>query len=129
MCSGPAKLLPSKSALASFGAHANEVPMLKFSRRAQFLLAMAAIVPLSACAHGNKNKLDTAYVARDVTSLYTAAQKAMNAGNYDQAAKLYDEVERQHPYSIWARRAQLMSGFNYYLAQKYSDAVSSAQRF
>ena len=103
--------------------------MLKFSSPVKFLLAATAVLALAGCAHGNKNKLDTAYVARDVSSLYTAAQKAMNAGDYDQAAKLYDEVERQHPYSIWARRAQLMSGFNYYLAQKYSDAVSSAQRF
>ena len=103
--------------------------MLKFSSPAKFLLSATAVLALAACAHGNKNKLDTAYVARDVSSLYTAAQKAMNAGDYEQAAKLYDEVERQHPYSIWARRAQLMSGFNYYLAQKYSEAVSSAQRF
>jgi outer membrane protein assembly factor BamD len=103
--------------------------MLKFSRSAQRLFAAAAVLSLAACAHGNKNKLDTAYVARDVSSLYQAAQKQMNAGDYEQAAKLYDEVERQHPYSIWARRAQLMSGFNYYMAQKYSDAVSSAQRF
>ena len=35
-----------------------------------------------------------------------------------EAAKLFDEVERQHPYSVWARRAQLMSAFNYYLAQE-----------
>ncbi len=103
--------------------------MLKLSRPAKLLFAAAVVLPLVGCAHGNKNKLDTAYVARDVSSLYTAAQRAMNAGQYEQAAKLYDEVERQHPYSIWARRAQLMSGFNYYLAEKYSDAVSSAQRF
>lgn len=103
--------------------------MLKFSSPAKYLFVAASVLALAGCAHGNKNKLDTAYVARDVSSLYTAAQKAMNSGDYDQAAKLYDEVERQHPYSIWARRAQLMSGFNYYLAQKYSDAVSSAQRF
>lgn len=103
--------------------------MLKFSRPAVLLLAAAAVLPLTACAHGNKNKLDTSYVARDVSSLYEAAQRAMNNGDYEQAAKLFDEVERQHPYSIWARHAQLMSGFNYYLAQKYSDAVSSAQRY
>ena len=53
----------------------------------------------------------------------------MDQGDYEQAAKLFDEVERQHPYSVWARRAQLMSAFNYYLAQKYTDAISSAQRF
>ena len=72
---------------------------------------------------------DTAYVARDVNTLYAAAKRTMDQGDYQQAAKLFDEVERQHPYSVWARRAQVMSAFNYYLAQKYPEAISSAQRF
>src|SRR5947209_17591425 len=114
--------------LACPGAHANEVPMLKLSRPVAFLLAAAVALPLVGCAHG-KNKADTSYVARDVSSLYTAAKKSMDSGDDEQAAKLFDEVERQHPYSIWARRAQLMSAFNYYLARKYTDAISSAQRF
>jgi outer membrane protein assembly factor BamD len=102
--------------------------MLKFNRPAALLLSAAAVLPLVGCAHG-KGRSDTAYVARDVSSLYTAAKKSMDSGDYEQAAKLFDEVERQHPYSIWARRAQLMSAFNYYLARKYPDAISSAQRF
>ena len=103
--------------------------MLKLSRPLTLLFAAAAVLPLAACAHGGKGKADTAYVARDVSSLYTAAKTTMDRGDYEQAAKLFDEVERQHPYSVWARRAQLMSAFNYYLAQKYTDAISSAQRF
>jgi outer membrane protein assembly factor BamD len=103
--------------------------MLKFSRAAALLLVCAAAIPLAGCAHGGGAKTDTAYVALDVSSLYTAAQKSMNQGDYEQAAKLFDEVERQHPYSVWARHAQLMSAFNYYLAQKYNDSISSAQRF
>jgi len=102
--------------------------MLKLSRPVAFLLAAAVALPLVGCAHG-KNKADTSYVARDVSSLYTAAKRSMDQGDYEQAAKLFDEVERQHPYSTWARRAQLMSAFNYYLARKYTDAISSAQRF
>jgi outer membrane protein assembly factor BamD len=102
--------------------------MLKLSRTAVLVLASAAIIPLAGCAK-DKAKGDTAYVARDVSSLYGAAQRSMNSGDYTTAAGLFDEVERQHPYSVWARRAQLMSAFNYYLAQKYPSAVSSAQRF
>jgi outer membrane protein assembly factor BamD len=102
--------------------------MLKFPRSALLLLACAA-VPLAGCAHGRGGKGDTAYVARDVSSLYTAAKRTMDQGDYERAAKLFDEVERQHPYSVWARRAQLMSAFNYYLAEKYTEAVSSARRF
>ena len=103
--------------------------MLKIIRPAVLIFAAAAVFSLGGCAHGGKNKKDTAYVARDVSSLYTAAKRTMDRGNYEQAAKLFDEVERQHPYSVWARRAQLMSAFNYYLATKYTDAISSAQRF
>ena len=102
--------------------------MLKFSRSLAALAGCAAVLSLGACAHGG-TKGDTAYVARDVGMLYTAAKRSMDTGDYEQAAKLFDEVERQHPYSVWARRAQLMSAFNYYLSKKYTDAVSSAQRF
>jgi outer membrane protein assembly factor BamD len=102
--------------------------MPKLSRSAVLLFAAAAVAPLTACAHGGK-KGDTAYVARDVSTLYSAAKRTMDSGDYETAAKLFDEVERQHPYSVWARRAQLMSAFNYYLANKYNDAINSANRF
>jgi outer membrane protein assembly factor BamD len=102
--------------------------MLKFSTARALLLACACALPLAGCAT-TKSKADTAYVARDVSSLYGAAQRTMQRGDYVQAAKLFDEVERQHPYSVWARHAQVMSAFNYYLADKYNDAISSGQRF
>jgi outer membrane protein assembly factor BamD len=102
--------------------------MLKPTRSIILLVACAAILPAAGCAR-NRAKGDTSYVARDVSSLYAAAKRTMDQGDYEQAAKLFDEVERQHPYSVWARRAQIMSAFNYYLGQKYTDAISSAQRF
>ena len=102
--------------------------MLKLTRSAILILACASILPLSGCAR-NRAKGDTAYVARDVNTLYAAAKRTMDQTDYERAAKLFDEVERQHPYSVWARRAQIMSAFNYYLAQKYTEAISSAQRF
>jgi outer membrane protein assembly factor BamD len=102
--------------------------MVKISRAVILILACAATVPMAGCAR-NRAKGDTAYVARDVATLYAAAKRQMDGGDYISAAKLFDEVERQHPYSVWARRAQLMSAFNYYIAKKYPEAVSSAQRF
>ena len=102
--------------------------MLKISRSAAVVLASVAALALTGCASG-RSKGDTTYIARDVSTLYSAAKRTMDRGDYETAAKLFDEVERQHPYSIWARRAQLMSAFNYYLARKYNEAISSAQRF
>jgi outer membrane protein assembly factor BamD len=103
--------------------------MLKVTPVRALLLACACALPLAGCATGSKSKPDTAYVARDVSSLYTAAQRTMQQGDYELAAKLFDEVVRQHPYSTWARHAQIMSAFNYYLANKYSDAVTAAQQY
>jgi outer membrane protein assembly factor BamD len=103
--------------------------MPKLTRSAALLAGCALALPIAGCAHGGKHGGDTAYVARDVNTLYAAAQRMMDNRDYDTAAKLFDEVERQHPYSVWARRAQIMSAFNYYLAEKYTESISSAQRF
>lgn len=99
-------------------------------KTAALLAAVALAVPLAGCA-GNRgrNKADTSYVARDVNTLYNAAKDRLDRGQFKLAAALFDEVERQHPYSVWARRAQLMSAFSYYAAREYNESTSSAQRF
>ena len=103
--------------------------MLRLSPRPiALLIAAALIAPLAGCAT-SKNKADTRYVARDVDTLYNAAKERLDRGQYKVAAQLFDEVERQHPYSVWARRSQLMSSFAYYLARSYPESVQSAQRF
>ncbi len=86
------------------------------------------MVFLSGCG-GRGGDKDTAYVARDVATLYMAAKTRLDRGETRQAGALFDEVERQHPYSPWARRAQLMSAFSYYVARDYTKSIQSAQRF
>ena len=51
--------------------------MPKFVRTAALLAGCALALPLASCAHGGKHAGDTAYVARDVNTLYTAAKKMM----------------------------------------------------
>ncbi|QYU70254.1 outer membrane protein assembly factor BamD [Leptolyngbya sp. 15MV] len=62
-------------------------------------------------------------------TLYSTAKERLDRGNPQLAAALFDEVERQHPYSPWARRAQLMSAFSYYVARDYNKSIASSQRF
>lgn len=103
--------------------------MRSLSSRPLGVLAIAlTALGLSACASSNKGA-DIPYVARDVGTLYTAAKDRLDRRQYKPAAALFDEVERQHPYSVWARRAQLMSAFSYYLNQDYPESIQSAQRF
>lgn len=91
------------------------------------LIAVVATATLAGCASQKKGELT--YIARDVETLYNLASDTLAKKDYRQAGLLFDEVERQHPYSVWARRAQLMSAFSYYQGNKYDDAINAAQRF
>jgi len=116
--------------LASLNASAKKLPMLKITRPLLALALGAALIPLTGCGGGStRGRADTRYVARDVNTLYNAAYDRLQRGNYQTAAALFDEVERQHPYSIWARRAQLMSAFSYYAINDYTKSIESARRF
>lgn len=101
-----------------------------FGATTRLIAAALVFAPmLAACAGGSGVKKDTRYVARDVSTLYRAAQDRLDRQQYRLAAALFDEVERQHPYSPWARRAQLMSSFSYYMDREYTPAIEAAQRF
>ncbi|MEA3041688.1 MAG: outer membrane protein assembly factor BamD, partial [Sphingomonadales bacterium] len=106
--------------------------MQKIFRTLAVFAAVAALAPLAGCASGGsgaRTRADTRYVARDVNTLYNAARERLERGLYTQAAAIFDEVERQHPYSVWARRAQLMSSFSYYAANDHTKSIESARRF
>jgi len=61
--------------------------------------------------------------------LYKVAMNQMKEENYGTAAKVFDEVERQHPYSVWATRAQLMAAYADYEGLRYDDAIDALTRF
>ncbi len=94
--------------------------------RARALL-LALPVALAACA-GNQVE-DQDYVERPVDELYNTALDQLQEGQNRSAAASFDEVERQHPYSQWATRGQLMSAFALYRAEDYAQAVNAAKRF
>src|SRR5438093_12942392 len=52
-----------------------------------------------------------------------------NKHDYKQAAKRFEEVDRQHPYSEWARKALLMSAYAHYEGTSYEESVTAAKRY
>ncbi|MFL5238851.1 MAG: outer membrane protein assembly factor BamD [Rhizomicrobium sp.] len=105
-------------------------PVCRFSL---FSVVLAGVLALSACSWFDKSSegddADAKYVERPVELIYAEAWKHIHERNWTAAAKQFDEVERQHPYSIWARRAMLMSAFCYYQANKYQDAINTADQY
>lgn len=72
---------------------------------------------------------DTTIPDMSAESLYAKAHKLFSKTDYEGAAKYFDEVERQHPYSQWAPRAQIMAAYSFYEGEKYDDAILALDRF
>ncbi len=92
------------------------------ARRAILVLAMAGL--LAACAAEEPK-----YVEKPVEELYNTAVDLMQQQEYTKAALAFDEVERQHPYSVWATKAQLMAAYSQYQKNGYDDAIIALDRF
>ena len=84
----------------------------------------ALLLMLSACAGDGEN-----YAERPVEQIYNTAAQQLEDSEHELAAKSFDEVERQHPYSVWATKAQLMSAYSHYQANAYDDAIIALDRF
>ncbi|WP_374307186.1 outer membrane protein assembly factor BamD [Dongia sp.] len=91
---------------------------------ARLLAAVFAGCLMAACSSPEPEIPET-----PVEILYNNAKDALQTGETRKAAKLFDEVERQHPYSKWATQAQLMSAYAYYLVDAYDDAIPALERF
>ncbi len=87
--------------------------------------ALLAVSVLAGCSGTEEDE----YVERPVEQLYNQGMDALKAGEYTAAVKAFDEVERQHPYSVWATKAQLMAAYAAYENNKYDDAIGALDRF
>jgi outer membrane protein assembly factor BamD len=92
-------------------------------------VAVMGAVALSLTACAGRDREELAYVEQPVETLYAEAFEKMQRSRYDEAAAYFDEVERQHPFSEWARRSMLMAAYANYRQSKYDEAISDAQRF
>jgi len=100
----------------------------RFARALTMLLLAAS---LGACSNG------LSFFAKEETVPDEAADRLYNEGLYllnvrkdpKEAAKKFEEVDRQHPYSEWARKALIMSSYAYYTANDYDECVTAAQRY
>src|SRR6266478_4176102 len=96
-------------------------------------LAVLAI-PLSGCGTGS---LWDKFMAKDDTFVEEPADKLYNEGLYlmnqrkdpKAASKKFEEVDRQHPYSEWARKSLLMSAYAFYNAGDYDSCIGAATRY
>ncbi|HCE23809.1 MAG TPA: outer membrane protein assembly factor BamD, partial [Hyphomonas sp.] len=102
---------------------------MRLSSKFPILLIATAALTLTACQSRDKRRQELAYVERPVEALYNQAASELDKRDFDQAVLLFNEVERQHPYSEWARRSMVMTAFAHYQSRNYDEAISGAQRY
>ena len=99
------------------------------ANKARISLALVvSALALGGCGWFGSDK-DKPYVETPVEILYNRALDDLGQQDYKLAAKEFEEVDRQHPYSVWATKAQIMAAFTYYQANKYDDAIIALDRF
>jgi outer membrane protein assembly factor BamD len=105
------------------------LPFLSWCPRARVSSRLGAgllLLALAACGGNNKNE---AYIEKPVDDLYNTAMDQMVNEDYSKAAGTFGQVESQHPYSVWATKAQLMAIYADYANGKFDDAILASDRF
>lgn len=94
----------------------------------KILVCLAAAGLLAGCSSSAEKK-KFAYVERPVEQIYADATERLEKKRWDEAIELFAEVERQHPYSSWARRAMLMRAFARYQTNDYDESIEALDQF
>lgn len=81
---------------------------------------------ITACSSKKKDEI---FEEKSVSELYTQAFQHLSNEEYKKAVKGFAEVERQHPYSKWANKAQIMGAYTSYLSGKFDDAIVSLDHY
>ena len=89
------------------------------------IIALVAVAALSACSTTEEQ----AYKENTVEVLYNKGMDQLEENEYTKSAETFDEVERQHPYSNWATKAQVMAAYAHYKGQKYDKVIASLESF
>jgi outer membrane protein assembly factor BamD len=93
------------------------------------LIAITAALMLAACGDDKMSEAEKLRLDRPPETIYNEADAALKSENYNQASQLYEEVERQHPYSDLATKGQVMAAYADYQALKYDEAIVGLDRF
>ncbi len=85
------------------------------------------VILLISCS-SNKNK-EVEYVERSLSNIYNSALNSLLDKDYQKASLEFEEVERQHPYSDWAKKAIIMSSYASYKNKDYIKTEANLNRF
>jgi outer membrane protein assembly factor BamD len=96
------------------------------------LLSGLAVLPLGFAGCASTDDVDLAtYVEQTepADQLYNQGLANLNSGRLSEASKKFDAVDRQHPYSEYARKSMVMGAFTNYRQGNYQEAINQGTRY
>jgi outer membrane protein assembly factor BamD len=107
---------------------------------ARLLAIVLLAAPLGACSSLGLDQFSLSSLnpwAKKDLPADEPAEKLYNEGvylvnekrEYKEAIKRFEEVDRQHPYSEWARKSLLMAAYSSYQAREYDETIAAAKRY
>lgn len=96
-------------------------------KRTLLATALAFALVLGGCA--SSSDMTKALNPDPPGKMYAEADAMMSKGLYDDAAKRFEELDRDHPYAQESRRSMVLAAFAYYKAGKHPEAIASARRY
>ena len=97
--------------------------------RALPLVAAVALLALAGCKSSEVSSSDFVDDIIPAEELYNQALSSIDAGNLGRAQKKLEQLDRQHPYSEYSRKALIMQTFIAYRQQKYEETAQFGKRY
>ena len=98
-----------------------------FAKRGRLGLAVIAVLGLGACSSTDPSELEFEEIPAE--KLYAEGLIAMETGDRKEAKEKFEELDRQHPYSNYARRSMVLTAYTHYKAGQFTETISAAKRF
>ncbi|SNY94362.1 Beta-barrel assembly machine subunit BamD [Cohaesibacter sp. ES.047] len=98
-----------------------------FDKRSRVGFVLVMLTGLAACSSTDKSEL--AFEEVPAEKLYAEGLVAMESGDRKEAKKKFEELDRQHPYSNYARKSMMLSAYSHYKGGEFTECISDAKRF
>ena len=90
---------------------------------------LAGLLTLAACNSSETSSSGFLDDIQPADRLYNQALTDLDGGDMKNASKTLKQIDQQHPYSEYSRRAMVLQTFLHYRRKEYDDAINTGKRY
>ena len=102
-------------------------------KKKRILILLIFVFFITSCVGKIKKRMAekpiVTYVEKPAELLDQDANRYLLQKKYLLAAEMFEEIDKQHPYSKLAKKSKVMAAYAYYMEQDYNSSIFSIDRF